>query len=69
MDWEELRGFRDERLTLLDRYQLVICWELLTESQKTDLRNYRTALLDLPQNYDTPDEAYTNLPTKPLWMT
>jgi hypothetical protein len=69
MEWDELRGFRDGLLKEMDYYQLAIRWENLTDSQKTDLRTYRTALLDLPQNYDTPDEAYSNLPTKPLWMT
>ena len=69
MDWEELRGERDTLLRVMDLYQLAVLWESLTNTQKTELRDYRTALLDLPQNYDDPDTAYSNMPTKPLWMT
>ena len=69
MDWEELRGERDTLLRVMDLYQLAVLWEGLTNTQKTELRDYRTALLDLPQNYDDPDTAYSNMPTKPLWMT
>jgi len=69
MNWDELRGERDSRLLQMDLYQLAVLWEGLTDTQKTELRDYRTALLDLPQNYDDPDTAYNNMPTKPLWMT
>ncbi len=68
MNWDELRGFRDERLVMMDKYQYAILWEGLTEQQKTELRQYRQDLLDLPQNYNTPQEAFDNLPVKPNWM-
>jgi len=68
MNWDELRGFRDERLVMMDKYQYAILWEELTEQQKTELRQYRQDLLDLPQNYNTPQEAFDNLPVKPNWM-
>jgi len=69
MDWEELRGIRDTMLKRMDLYQLAVLWEGLTNTQKTELKNYRTALLDLPQNHEDADTAHDNLPTKPLWMT
>ncbi len=68
MDWEEVRGERDKRLKLMDLYQLSILWEGLTNTRKQELRDYRTALLELPQNYEDADTAYANMPTKPTWM-
>ena len=68
MEWDELRGFRDGRLKVMDGYQLAIRYNNLTDAQRTELAQYRTDLLDLPQNYDTPDEAYDNLPTPPEWF-
>ena len=44
MNWDELRGFRDERLVLMDKYQYAILWEALTEEQKL--------------NYDSIDKIY-----------
>ena len=69
MEWDELRGTRDELLTLMDRYQLTIVWNTLTTTQQNELIQYRTDLLTLPQDYDTPQLAWDNLPTRPSWMT
>ena len=69
MDWDELRGIRDTKLLNMDKYQLAIPYAALTQTMKNELAAYRIALLDLPQDYDTPAEAYTNLPTKPSWMS
>jgi len=68
MDWEELRGYRDERLYEMDKYQLSIRYDSLTDAQRIELAQYRTDLLTLPQDYDTPQEAYNNIPTKPTWF-
>tara|TARA_R110002020_G_C16232289_1_gene768491 strand:- start:335 stop:544 length:210 start_codon:yes stop_codon:yes gene_type:complete len=68
MDWDELRGIRDTALLQMDKYQLVIPYAALTQTRKDELAAYRTALLGLPQNHDTPAEAYAALPTKPSWM-
>jgi hypothetical protein len=68
MDWEELRGYRDERLCEMDIYQLSIRYDALTDAQKTELQQYRTDLLTLPQDYNTPQEAYDNIPVKPIWF-
>ncbi|MHA2022598.1 MAG: hypothetical protein ACTSWQ_02945 [Candidatus Thorarchaeota archaeon] len=68
MNWEELRGYRDERLYEMDRYQLSIRYDSLTDAQRIELAQYRTDLLTLPQDYDTPQEAYNNIPTKPTWF-
>tara|TARA_A100001201_G_scaffold82556_2_gene73393 strand:+ start:845 stop:1054 length:210 start_codon:yes stop_codon:yes gene_type:complete len=69
MDWDELRGMRDTALLQMDKYQLTLAYEALTQTQKNELATYRTALLTLPQDYDTATEAEANFPTKPTWMT
>ena len=69
MDWDELRGMRDTALLQMDKYQLTLAYAELTQTQKNELATYRTALLTLPQDYDTAGEALANFPTKPSWMT
>tara|TARA_R100000005_G_C4982227_1_gene191679 strand:+ start:1542 stop:1751 length:210 start_codon:yes stop_codon:yes gene_type:complete len=69
MDWEEVRGFRDSKLIQMDVYQLAVPYSQLTDSQKEELATYRQALLDLPNDYDTPEEAMANIPEKPDWMS
>lgn len=68
MEWDELRGIRQGLLKGMDMYQLSIIYDGLTDTQKTELQQYRQDLLDLPQDYETPQEAYDNIPTKPEWM-
>ena len=68
MEWDELRGIRQGLMKEMDVHQLSIVYDNLTDEQKTELQQYRQDLLDLPQNYDTPQEAYDNLPDKPEWM-
>lgn len=55
-----IRMFRDYALAEVDVYQGVLRYEELTPSQKEELREYRRALLDPPQNMVLPD--------KPIWM-
>ena len=69
MDWEEVRGARDSKLTQMDVYQLAIPYSQLTDSQKEELATYRQALLDLPSDFETPEEAMENIPTEPSWMS
>ena len=68
MEWDELRGIRQGLMKEMDVHQLSIVYDNLTDEQKTELQQYRQDLLDLPQNYDTPQEAYDNIPTKSEWM-
>ena len=68
MEWDELRGIRQGLMKEMDIYQLSIIYNSLTDDQKTELQQYRQDLLNLPQNYDTPQEAYDNIPDKPEWM-
>ena len=68
MNWDELRGLRDTALLNMDKHQLAIPYSLLTDAQKEELATYRQALLNLPNDYDTPEEAHANMPAKPSWM-
>ena len=68
MEWDELRGIRQGLMKEMDIYQLSIIYNSLTDEQKTELQQYRQDLLNLPQNYDTPQESYDNIPDKPEWM-
>ena len=68
MEWDEFRGFRQGLLKEMDTHQLSIIYDGLTDSQKTELQQYRQDLLDLPQNYDNPQDAFDNMPSKPEWM-
>ena len=67
--WYDFRIERDYLLRKMDVYQGVLLYNTLTEAQQTELATYRQALLDLPNDYDTPEEAMANIPEKPDWMT
>ena len=67
--WYDFRIERDYLLSKMDVYQGVLLYNTLTEAQQTALATYRQALLDLPNDYDTPEEAMANIPEKPDWMT
>lgn len=66
--WLQLRRQRDRALKKVDIYQGVLLYNSLSATQQTELAEYRQALLNLPNDYDTPEEAYANMPAKPSWM-
>jgi len=68
MDWDELRGMRDAELKRVDVYQGVILYNSLTTRRQNQVAKYRQALLDLPQEYDNPQDAFENFPKTPTWM-
>jgi hypothetical protein len=65
---EELSKIRSIRDTLLNECDLKYCnaekWELMTELQKQDWREYKQALRDLPQNYI--NSGLISYPVKPI---
>ena len=65
---ENIEQNRNSTLKSIDKYQLTLVYADLTDTQKSDLATYRTALLDLPAAYDNPDDCYANFPIKPSWM-
>lgn len=67
--WEELRNRRKLFLKKVDKYQGVLLYATLTETQQEELATYRQSLLDLTSDYDDPAEAMANLPTRPSWFS
>ena len=67
LEWDRLREDRNALLRRVDKYQGVLIYNSLTDSQKAELATYRQALLDLPTQ-ETPTLAYNNIPTRPSWM-
>jgi len=67
--WQEIRMERDASLSKVDICQGILFYESLTNTQKQDLANYRQALLDWPNDYDDVNDALSNQPQRPDWMT
>lgn len=57
MGWYQVRSQRDEKLKQSDLFVLIDKWELLTEERKQEIRVYRQALRDVPQNFETPEDV------------
>lgn len=57
MGWNQVRSQRDEMLQQSDLFVLIDKWELLTEERKQQIRVYRQALRDVPQNFETPESV------------
>ena len=65
--WQEFRERRNQQLKRLDKYQGILFYNTLTETQQSELTNYRQDLLDAT-DYDTIEEALENWPSRPDWM-
>lgn len=57
MAWHQVRSQRDEMLKQSDLLVLIDKWELLTEEKKQEIRNYRQALRDIPQAFESPEDV------------
>lgn len=66
VEWEEIRSFRDNQLTRTDLY--LIADYPITDEQRDEMREYRTALRDLPSNHTTSNGAADAFPIQPEWM-
>ena len=64
--WNRIRAIRQSYLDATDWY--------LTEANSDKLQDetafltWRTDMLNLPQDYATPELAFINWPTKPAWV-
>ena len=63
--WEEIYLEREMMMKNTDSF--VLPDRGLTDSQLTDIQNYRQAWRDIT-DYTTADEAYENLPVLPDWV-
>lgn len=63
--WEEI--FVEREMMMKNTDSFVLPDRGLTDSQLTDIQNYRQAWRDIT-DYATADEAYENLPVLPNWV-
>ena len=68
LTWEDVKSYRANMFYVIDQYQIVLRYNSLTETQKTELATLRQTLLDLPSDYETANEAADNCPDFPDWM-
>jgi len=59
VDWAEVRGVRDSELERTDH------WALKDRVMSQEKKDYRQALRDLPQDYDTANDAADSFPVMP----
>ena len=64
--WERVRTVRDVQLEATDR--LMALSDRWTDEQMTALLTYRQALRDLPQTYESANEAADNFPEAEEWF-
>ena len=65
--WPEVRRRRDKLLAEVDAWYLKDRWDALSSTAKGELNAYRAALRDVPATYETPAEAWLNMPDPPQW--
>ena len=61
-----MRKKRNQLLSVIDKVNL-IWYSSLSIEQQTQLQNYRTALLNVPQQDGFPNNI--NWPSKPSWLS
>ena len=64
--WNRIRTIRQGYLDATDWYLLEVNADKLQD--KTAFLTWRTDMLNLPQDYATPELVFTNWPTKPAWV-
>jgi len=64
--WNRIRTIRQGYLEATDWYLLEANADKLQD--KNAFLAWRTDMLNLPQDYATPELAFTNWPTKPAWV-
>lgn len=66
LSWQEIRFWRDHALTFSDHHTRSDLWDDLTSQQKTELKNFRKTLREIPQTYT--EEKDVIFPEKPSWL-
>ena len=66
LTWDRIREERMSHLRQTDKYMMTDY--PLTEEQSEELLQYRSTLRDLPETYDTPEEAAENYPPLPSFV-
>lgn len=64
--WNRIRAIRQSYLDATDWYLMEANSDKLQD--ETAFLTWRTDMLNLPQDYATPELAFINWPTKPAWV-
>jgi len=67
-NWWEIKEERVKLLEITDLWYLKDRWDSLTTIQQEQLNLYRQTLRDLPQNYESANDAADNFPTSEDWF-
>ena len=65
-NWEDIRRERQWALDTSDRFTYADTWSTLNATQQKELSEFRQALRDIPQKYDSLDTVV--FPKKPSWL-
>ena len=66
--YHKMRRVRDGLLRDSDKYVFPDIWELYTDIQKEEVREYRQALRDWPETVNNPMDLVDKLPPKPSFV-
>jgi len=65
--WEEVRISRDALLVMSDTWYPKDRWDSLSTTRKGEMNAFRQALRDMPETFETANEAWDNWPVIPDW--
>ena len=65
LTWGDIRSVRKSELERTDLYYLKDRWDQLSTTRKGELNTYRQTLRDLPENFESADDAADNWPEVP----
>ena len=68
VSWDDLRSSRDACLKELVLYYLPDRWDQLSSEHKGKLNTYRQTLRNLPELFETANEAVDNWPEPEDWF-
>jgi len=66
-NWEEVRMIRNKLLALTDSWYPKDRWDSLSTTKKGEMNACRAALRDLPDTYESANDAWDNMPEVPTW--
>lgn len=68
VEWSDVKTEREMWFKITDLWYLKDRWDALSSSKKGKLNSFRQALRDLPQNYESPNDAADNFPEPEEWF-
>ena len=68
LNWYDVRSHRQFHLMITDRYCLVDLYNSLSAEQQTELDTFRQTIRDLPQTYESAEDAWNAYPELPEFV-